>query len=102
MQGSTIYYIMGVFGFLARRIKTMSDVLDYNSGTIVFSLKDHFYIYKNGLYYLVSSQKDVFRLLNDKKHELRKAMRQQHVKFRRKNLESTLINVIAIYNQPDH
>ena len=80
----------------------MSDVLDYNSVTVVFSSNDHFYIHKNGLYYLVSSQKDAFRLLNDKKHELRKAMRQQHVKFRRKNLESSLINVIAIYNQLIH
>jgi hypothetical protein len=87
---------------LAKRTKTMSENLGFSTVTIVFSSKDHFYIHKNGVYYLVSKQKDVFRLLNDKKHELRKAMHQQHVKFLRKNLESTLINVTAIYNQLIH
>ena len=80
----------------------MSEVLNYNSVTRIFSPKNHFYIHKKGLYYLVSNKKDVFRLLAEKKHELRKMMHQQHLKFRRKNFESTLINVIAFYDQSIH
>ncbi len=87
---------------LARRAKTMSEELDYNSVTRIFSPKNHFYIHKKGLYYWVSNKKDVFRLLNEKKHELRKAMHQQQLKFRRNNFEATLINVIAIYNKLIH
>ena len=86
----------------ARRTKTISENLDYNTVIRIFSSKDHFYIHKNGLYYLVTNKKDVFRLLNDNRHDLRKAMRQQHLKFRRKNFESALVKAIAIYNQLIH
>ena len=56
----------------ARRSKVTSENLDYNSVTRIFSSKDRFYIHKKGVYYLVTNKKDVFRLLNDNRHDLRK------------------------------
>jgi hypothetical protein len=87
---------------LARRTKIITENLDYNTVTRIFSSKDHFYIHKKGLYYLVSNKKEVFRLLNDNRHDLRKTMRQQHLKFHRNNFESALVKAIEIYNQLIH
>ena len=87
---------------LARRIKAMTEVIEDNAVVRVFSPKDNFYIHKEGRYYLVNNQKDVFRLFIDKKHEIRKMMRREHLKFRRKNFESVLLKVTAFYDQSIH
>jgi hypothetical protein len=84
---------------LARRIKTRSEVIENDVIVRIFSPTDHFYIYKEGRYFLVNAQKDVFRLFADKTHEIRKMMRQQHIKLRRKNFESSLLKVTSFYDQ---
>lgn len=92
----------GQVQLFARRIKLMTDVIEDHTVVWVFSPKDRFYIHKDGLYYLVNNQKDVFRLFSDKKREVRRLMRKAHLKFRRKNFENTLIGVIAFYDQLLH
>ena len=84
---------------LARRVKTRSEVIENDAVIRIFSPADHFYIYKEGRYFLVNAQKDVFRLFTDKTHEIRKMMRQQHIKLRRKNFENALLKVTAFYDQ---
>ena len=89
----------GHIRLLARRIKTMDVVIKGDFVTRRFFVKDRYYIYKDGLYYLVTNKKEVFRLLADKKSELKREMRQQNVKFKRKNFESTLVKTVALYDQ---
>jgi hypothetical protein len=83
----------------ARRIKTMEDIIKSNATGYVFYSKDRFYIFKNGLYYLVENKNDVFRLMSDRQHDLKTKMRQEHLKFHRKNFETTLIKVTSLYDQ---
>ncbi|MDQ2862033.1 MAG: hypothetical protein M3R50_00025 [Bacteroidota bacterium] len=87
---------------LARRTKLMSEIIKDNSVITVISPKVFFYIHEEGMYYLVNNQKDVFKLFNNKKHELRKEMRKEHLKFKRKNFESVLEKTTALYDHLIH
>lgn len=87
---------------LARRIKTLEDVIKDNTVIRVFTEKDHFYIYKNGLYYLVSNKKEAFRLFADKQHKVKKMLRHEHIKITRKNFESGLQKAVEFYDQLTH
>jgi len=92
----------GQVRLLATRHKTVEKVIRDNAVILQFSTKYRFYIFKKGLYYLVDNQRDVFRLFADKKHELKKLLRSQHLKFRHKNFENTLVKATAIYDQLIH
>lgn len=87
---------------LARRIKTIQDKINGLTLIRVFYTGDRFYIHKNETYYLVSNKKDVFRLLADKKHDIKKMMRKKHLRLGRKTFESSLVKVIAFYDQLIH
>ncbi len=89
----------GKIQFLARRIKTMDSPIKGDLLVRVFYIKDRFYVHKNGLYYLVNSKKDVYHLFNDKIRDIKKLMRKQHLKFRRRNFEQTMVKVTALYDQ---
>lgn len=89
----------GKIQLVARRIKTMDSPIKGDLIVRVFSIRDRFYVRKNGLYYLVNSKKDVYHLFHDKIHEIKKLMRKQHLKFRRKNFEQTMVKVTALYDQ---
>ena len=84
---------------LARRTKTMQLILKENPVVTAMYSKDFFYIHKLGLYYFITDKKDVLRLLSDKKAEIKKMIRRQHLKFGRANIENTLTNVVAYYDQ---
>lgn len=92
----------GKIQFLARRIKTMDQRIKGDLLVRIFYGKDHFYVHKDGLYYLVNSKKDLFRLFEDKKHELKRLMRKNHLKFRHKDLEKTMVKATAFYDQLTH
>ncbi len=87
---------------LARRTKLMQEDLRDNPVITDIFPKDFFYIHKRGLYYLVTNQKDVFRLLSDKKREIKKMMRQQHLKLNRKTFEGTLVIAVTFYDHLIH
>jgi hypothetical protein len=84
---------------LARRFKTMDQKITSDFLIRVFQQKNRLYIHKDGLYYLVSNKKDVFKLFADKKSALKKQMHKAHIKFRRKNFEAALVQAIAFYDQ---
>jgi len=92
----------GHIQFMARRIKTMDSPIKGDLVVRVFYTKDRFYIHKGGLYYLVNNKKDVYRLFNDKIHDVKKMMRRQHVKIRRKNFETATQKVTQFYDQLTH
>jgi hypothetical protein len=92
----------GRIQLMARRIKTMEQKIKNDQLTEIFYQKDRFYIHKEGLYYLVSNKKDVFKLFSDKKAALKKQMHKAHIKFRRKNFEDALIKTTVIYDQLTH
>lgn len=89
----------GQVQLLARRTKLMQEILRDNPVVTLIYPNDFFYIHKNGLYYLVSNKKDVFRVLADKRNDIRKMMRRQHIKLNRKTFESTLTSVVTFYDQ---
>ncbi|MEO7121342.1 MAG: hypothetical protein ABIY62_09605 [Ginsengibacter sp.] len=84
---------------LSRRTKTLQDLIETNSAISVFLEKDRYYIHKNNLYYMVDNQKDVFSVFSDKRHDLKKFLRKQHLKMRGKNFEGALIQATAWYDK---
>ena len=92
----------GHIQLVARRIKTMRDVIENLTITRVFSSEDHYYIYKDGLYYLVSNKKDVLRRFADKKHDIIRMLHRNHLKLKRKTFEVALVKVTAFYDQLIH
>lgn len=84
---------------LAKRSKTISDAIEDNFIIRVFSSKDQIYIRKDGHYYPVSNSKDVLEVFSDKKKELRKKMRQNHVKIKRITFENSLVKTVALYDE---
>lgn len=84
--------------FFARRIKTKDATIKHDILVRTFYDKTRYYIYKEGLYYLVSNKKDVFRLLGHKR-EIKRSLRQDHMKFRRKNFEQATARAAAFYDQ---
>jgi hypothetical protein len=84
---------------LARRVKILQDSLETSSVLAVFTEKVHYYIHENNLYYMVDNQKDVFRIFNNKKREIKKLIRKQHLKMRGKDFENALIQVTAWYDE---
>lgn len=89
----------GKVRLFARRVKTMEDVIKSNAAGKVFYSSNHYYLFRSGLYYLIENKKDVFRFMGDKSHEIKLRMRQAHLKFHRKDFESVLTKVIALYDQ---
>ncbi|HXS58829.1 MAG TPA: hypothetical protein VN726_22050 [Hanamia sp.] len=92
----------GHIQFLARRIKTRDPQIKGDLLVNFFYIKDRYYIHRDGLYYLVSNKKDVYHLFKDNLHNLKKMMRKDHLKFRKKNFEATMIKVTAFYDQLTH
>jgi hypothetical protein len=92
----------GKVQFMARRIKAMNMKIEGMVVVRPFYVKDRFYVHKDGLYYLVNRRKDVYHLFDDKIHEIKKLMRKQHLKIRRKNFEQATTKVTALYDQLTH
>ena len=92
----------GHIRFLAKRIKTREPKIQGDVLTYYFYPKDRYYIYKDSLYYQVSNKKDVFHLFKNNVHTIKKMMRKEHLKFRRKNFEETMIKVAPFCDQLTH
>ncbi len=88
----------GKVQLLARRTKTINEIFSEKQVVRVMSPKDVFYIHKNGLYYLVSDKKDVFRVLGDRKSDIKKMMRSRRIKLNSKNFENAMISVVTFYD----
>ena len=88
--------------FLGKYDETLLTVIEGDGLITKFIKHNRFYVHKNGLYYLVSNKKDAYRVFGDKQRELKRMMRRNHIKLRRKNFETAMIKVTAFYDQLTH
>lgn len=93
-----LLYAGGRLKVYANRKKVFKDVIDLDL-VRVFHQEDRYYIFKDDKYYLVNNKKDVYRLLNDKRSEIKSGMRRQKIKFRKNNFEEALMVAAKIYDQ---
>jgi len=92
----------GKVRFLGKYDETLLTVIEGDGLITRFIKHNRFYVHKNGLYYLVSNKRDAYRVFGDKLHELKRMMRRNHIKLRRKNFETAMIKVTTFYDQLTH
>lgn len=92
----------GKVQFLGRYVESLLTIIQGDILVTKFTNHSRFYIHKNGLYYLVSNKKEVYRVFDDKIHELKKMMRRNHIKLKRKNFETSMVKVTEFYDQLTH
>lgn len=83
---------------LVRRIKQRQEKINEKKVIALFPEKNFFYIYSNGKYNEVHTRKSVTRLFPAQKTELRKALREQNIKFR-KDRERAIVTMVARYDE---
>ncbi|WP_229216520.1 hypothetical protein [Dyadobacter sp. 3J3] len=83
---------------LARRIKQRQEKINERKVIALFPQKNFYYIYSNGKYNSVHTKKSVTRLFPKQKAELRKALREQNIKFR-KDRERAIVTMVARYDE---
>ena len=101
LDNTTFYDLLynGHIRILAIREKRINEIIKEGEIVQVFYKQERFYVYKMDNYYLVNSRKDIFRLFNEKKHQIKSMMRRQKIKFRRNNFEKALVVAATIYDQ---
>ena len=82
---------------LARRTKQRQEKIVEKKVIALFPQKDFYYIYKEDRYYPVRSKKSVFAVFPDKKRELRKALREENIKYR-KNRDAAITTIVVAYD----
>lgn len=82
---------------LVRRTKQRQERILEKKVIAQFPASTSYYVYANGLYHNISSKRALFSLFPEKKSELRKALREQGIKFR-KNRERAIITMVARYD----
>ena len=65
----------------------------------VFSMKNHFFLYKGGNYISVNGKKALVAALNDKKEELKKFKKENKIHFNKENKEMAIKQYVAHYNE---
>lgn len=83
---------------LVRRTKQRQEKINERKVIALFPQKNFFYVYANGKYNDVHSRKAVLSLFPERKSELRKALREQNIKFR-KDRERAIVTMVARYDE---
>lgn len=65
----------------------------------VFNNHDRFFILKNGQFFPVKNEDDVFGVLGSKRQEIKKILRGHNLKFRRDGFESALTMAVTLFDQ---
>ena len=82
---------------LVRRSKQRQEKIVDKKVITFFPEKDFYYILRNDRYHSVRTKKSVFNLFPERKKELRKALRDEKIKFRR-NREIAIAKIVATYD----
>jgi len=82
---------------LVRRTKQRQEKIVEKKVISLYPEKDFYYIRKDDRYYSVRSKKSVFALFPERKKELRKALRDEHIKFR-KNRDAAIEVIVKAYD----
>lgn len=87
----------GVMRVVGRHNKTQQERIENRTLLTYYTYKQRYYLLKNGKYYPISSKGDLFKLLADRKAELRNYVREQKISVSRKNPES-FARIAAFYD----
>ena len=82
---------------LVRRTKQRQEKIVEKKVIALFPEKDFYYIHKDDRYYPVRSKKSVLGLFPDRKKELRKALREEKIKYR-KNRDAAITTIVVAYD----
>lgn len=90
---------------LAKRRKTMFEEATPKGMQGEFTEADKFFIRKNNTYYPVSKKKTLLAVFPNKKKELQKYIRSQHLKFKKESREAAIVKLVQYYDtlpQPEN
>ncbi|MEX2232300.1 MAG: hypothetical protein WD824_09075 [Cyclobacteriaceae bacterium] len=82
---------------VARRQKFLREKIESSTIHRSFDEKNRYFIFKNGVFFPVKSKASVFRILRDKKQEMKKFLKQQNVSFK-DDRELALKNLAEYYD----
>ncbi|HVG15091.1 MAG TPA: hypothetical protein VM935_09025 [Chitinophagaceae bacterium] len=88
----------GGVDLLIKRSKKLSEKIDDHVIYSIASDASVFYLFKNGVYRPVKNSKGLLKLLEDKRAEINRYIRQNKIKFKG-NLETSMTRVVAHYDQ---
>ncbi|GEO07447.1 hypothetical protein AAE02nite_51110 [Adhaeribacter aerolatus] len=88
----------GNIQFLAKRTKNIQEQATPSGMEGWFDLATKYYIRKENKYYPVKDKRSVLKVLPDKKKELQRYAREQHLEFR-KNREKAILQLIQFYDK---
>jgi hypothetical protein len=84
----------------ARRGKRMGEKVEEKGIAYkVFSLKTHFFLYKEGKYISVNGKRALVAALNDKKEALKQFKRENKIHFNKEHKETAIKQYVAHYNK---
>lgn len=84
---------------LARRSKQLQEQVEQRQLYANFLTRDQLFVRRNGTYYRVARKKDLLPLLADRSGAVQQHLKQQHLKFNRKQLEASTVQLVHFYNQ---
>jgi hypothetical protein len=82
---------------LARRTKDMQNTPSTETVEQYFNAENAYFIKKNNLYYGFSGQRELLGILKDKKKQLQKYIKDNHIKYRR-NPEEAMVKIASYYD----
>jgi hypothetical protein len=77
--------------------KNRQERIESNIVQIEFEKRSRYYISKNGVFHSVKSKGDVYKILADKKRELKQLAQKNHLQFN-KNREQSIIKLATFYD----
>lgn len=82
-----------------RPVKTLQSVIDQYTGEL-FYIEEHnqYFLKKAGVFFPVTTKKEVLRILKDKKPELQQYIRKEHLSFKKTYLTATLKKLTSYYD----
>lgn len=83
---------------LVKRSKRIEEKIEGNEIERRFIPSDHYYLLKDGTYYLIGKQKSLINLLKDSRQNIPQYLKQKQLKFKT-GKEQTIIAIAEFYNQ---
>ena len=91
--------VRGEISVFVLRKKTFKETIKDNQVVRVFNNNDRIFLKKRDKYFEVKNKDDVFRVIGDKRNEVKSEMRRLQIKMRRKNFEEAVLAAVKIYDQ---
>lgn len=91
--------VSGEISVFVLRRKTIKETIKESQVVRVFNNADRIFLKKHDKYFEVKNKDDVFRVIGDKRNEVKSEMRRLQIKIRRKNFEEAVLVAVKIYDQ---